>query len=330
MKEIPIMREERKKNIAKYSYEIGDPEDANSIALVGRALSSPIRLEILRLLGNESLMLSEIAEKLDLPLSSTSFHLKILEESKLLGADYSVKRKGSVRWYTFPGFDLSVTMRISNESHYAAPPPYTRRINIGDYVDAEFSHYCGMATEQSILMEDDPKDVFSEHRHDAQIIWSRNIGFVEYAISNNYTATGELSEVDLSLELCSEALGYNHNYPSDITFWMNGKELCTFRCPGDFGNRYGKYTPAWWYIDSTKYGLLTTVNILDSGVYLNGKLVNKRVCLDDLDLSHGNRTNIKIGIKDNAVHKGGFNLFGDKFGDYDQAILFGATYKSIN
>lgn len=327
MKEIKLTGEEIKKNIHKHSFEIGNPDDANEIALVGRALSSPIRLEILRLLGNESLMLSEIAEKLNLPLSSTSFHLKVLEESRLLGADYSIKRKGSVRWYTFSGYDLSITMRVDNEKPGAVPLPFTQAINIGDYIDAEFSRDCGMADEKGMIIENDPSDVFNARRHDAQILWSRNCGHVEYAISNRYAQMGVLSDINVSLELCSEALGYNHNYPSDITFWINGVELCTFHCPGDFGNRYGKFTPKWWYIDSTKYGLLTTINVLDSGVYLNGKQVNKNIDIAALRLDKGNRTSLKIGIKNTAVHKGGFNLFGDKFGDYDQPIVFNAVYK---
>ena len=164
---------------------------------------------------------------------------------------------------------------------------------------------------------------------DAQILWSRSNGFVEYAVQNGYALCGTLDEISFSLELCSEALGYNHNYPSDITFWINGVELCTFACPGDFGNRYGKFTPPWWFVDSTKYGLLTTISIMDSGVYLNGKLVNKNVDINALGLKESNRTLLKIGIKDDALHKGGFNIFGDKFGDYNQSIIFNATYKPI-
>ncbi len=314
-------------NRSYLKYAIDDPDDYNDIALIGRALSSPIRLEIIRLLGNESLTLSQIADKLDLPLSSTSFHLKMLEDCKLIGADYSVKRKGSVRWYTFSDFDLLISTRVSNDKQIDTPPPFSRNIRIGEYIDALFSSDCGIATERDIIMENSPNDVFIDGRRDAQVIWSRNYGFVEYAIENGYALAGELSEIGFSLELCSEALGYNHNYPSDITFWLNGVELCTFDCPGDFGNRYGKYTPSWWYPDSTKYGILVTINIIDSGVYLNGKLVNKHVNINKLDLKNGNRTLLKIGIKDDAVHKGGFNLFGDKFGDYNQSIVLNATYK---
>ena len=34
-----------------------------------------------------------------------------------------------------------------------------------------------------------------------------------------------------------------------------------------------------------------------------------------------------IEVKNNAQHPGGFNLFGSKFGDYAQPIIFTATYR---
>lgn len=306
--------------------DIGDEDDINNIALVGRAISSPTRLQIIKLLHKESLTMTQIADKLNMPLSSTSVHLHILEESKLVGADYSAKNKGTVKWYTFPKSYVTVLLRLQSLPS-SDIPPFSYNINIGDFVDAAFSDACGMATDSKLLIENQPNDVFTNERHDAQIIWSHGTGFIEYAIPNSYALVGEIDDINFSLELCSEARGYNHNYPSDITFWINDVELCTFNCPGDFGKRYGKYTPEWWFIESTKYGLLTNINIIESGVYLNGKLVNKHVDINKLDLKSGNRTTIKIGVKDDAVNKGGFNIFGEKFGDYNQAIVFNAVYK---
>lgn len=311
----------------KYDYEIGDTAASNDIALLGKALSSPTRLQIIRLLGNESLTLSQIADKLDLPLSSASMHIKILEECNLLGTDHSVKRKGSTKFYSFPNFDISITMRLQSNINKRRPASYVRSVKIGDYADASFAENCGIASETELLMENNPHDAFTVNRHDAQLIWSHGYGYLEYAISNEYAFIGILEELNFSLELCSEARGYNHNFPSDITFWINGVELCTFKCPGDYGNRYGKYTPDWWFPDSTKYGVLTTVAVVNEGVYLNGKAVGKHVGLPALNLKDGNRTTLKIGIKDNAVNKGGFNVFGEKFGDYAQDIVFNATYR---
>ena len=81
------------------------------------------------------------------------------------------------------------------------------------------------------------------------------------------------------------------------------------------------------YKESTKYGLLTTITIKENGIYLNEKLVDKNIRIDDLKLGEGNCNTIKIGVKDNATHKGGLNIFGEKFGDFSQAIIFTARYK---
>jgi len=35
---------------------------------------------------------------------------------------------------------------------------------------------------------------------------------------------------------------------------------------------------------------------------------------------------VKIGIKEDAAHKGGINIFGDGFGDYPQDIVLKLSY----
>ena len=114
----------------------------------------------------------------------------------------------------------------------------------------------------------------------------------------------------------------------DITFSINNVELYTWTCQGDYGDHYGKYTPSWWFIESTKYGDLVSISIRKDGVYFNGKIVNKDVTLSKLNLSNGNKTNFKIEVKEDARHCGGFNVFGEKFGNYNQPIKMVATYSN--
>lgn len=313
-----------------FSLSVIDPQDTNRIALIGRALSAPIRIEILRLLNVKPMLVSEIADALDIQISSAAFHVRTLEEADLISFDYSTKRKGTLKWYTY-GISkrLIINLREKDGEGVQAKTPYIQNINIGDYVDAEMTQDCGIATEREHIMENQPNRAFIPERHDAQIIWSKFHGSLTYAIPNDYAESGKLSEVSFSLELCSEARGYNDAYPSDITFWVNGVELCTWTCPGDYGDRYGKYTPPWWFPESTKYGLLTLVSIRDKGVYLNEKLINRHVTLKDLKLSNGNRTTFQFGVKKDAEHLGGFNVFGNKFGDYNQDIIFTAMYQNI-
>lgn len=49
-----------------------------------RALSDPIRLQVLELLRHQELCVCELAEKLDVRQSKLSFHLKTLKEAGLL------------------------------------------------------------------------------------------------------------------------------------------------------------------------------------------------------------------------------------------------------
>lgn len=307
-------------------FELKDEVDSQKIAAIGQALSSPTRVEIMRLLTAKPYLMSELAAKLNIQPSSAAFHLKLLENAGLLNTTFSTLGKGSSKWYSYGPRDVVLRLRPL-EGADNVPAPFTADISIGDYIDVRFSDQCGFASDRKVLMADNRQNAFHPERHDIQIIWNSFSGHVTYAISNAFTRTAQLSEISLSQELCSEAHGYNSDFPSDITFAINGKELCTWTCPGDFGDKYGMFTPSWWFPESTKYGLLTTVGVSDSGVTLNGKLVNKSVRLSDLQLDKGTFITYTIGVKDDALHKGGFNLFGDKFGNFNQAIKFTAAYK---
>ena len=77
-----------------------DMEAMEELCDLGKALSSPIRLKILQLLYEESLIIGEIARKLELPASSTAFHLKILEEAGLIRIEEQPGTRGNTRLCT--------------------------------------------------------------------------------------------------------------------------------------------------------------------------------------------------------------------------------------
>jgi ArsR family transcriptional regulator len=69
----------------------------NLTALAGfRALSEPIRLQIVELLRTQELCVCELCEKLDVKQSKLSFHLKALKEAGLL----SSYQKGRWTYYS--------------------------------------------------------------------------------------------------------------------------------------------------------------------------------------------------------------------------------------
>ena len=81
------------------TYDIENEEDLLKISELGRAISAPIRLSIIKLLNKKPMTLSEIAQELDIQPSSATFHLKILEDAKLIKAENNTSFKGSERGY---------------------------------------------------------------------------------------------------------------------------------------------------------------------------------------------------------------------------------------
>ena len=55
------------------------------------------------------------------------------------------------------------------------------------------------------------------------------------------------------------------------------------------------------------------------GMFINGQ--TDTCDFDDLKIYDGNAIKLTIGIKENAVHRGGLNLFGKNFGDYQQSLV---------
>lgn len=307
-------------------FELENDDDMMEIADVCRALSSPIRLEILKMLNNRNYIMSEIADELNLQPSSAAFHLKILENAKLITVNTSTKYKGTLRYYSYSIRDIMIRLRkVSDRQVFSTPVTYT--IKIGEYSDAAFSLYSGLASGEKLLVENHPGMMFGKERFQAEYLYNTRAGFLKYNIPNEYVKEGKLSELQISMEISSETFGYNEDYPSDITFSINGIELCTWTCPGSYGDKYGVYTPSWWYPESAKYGLLTTIKIKEKGVFINEEPFNRNIGLSNLNLSDGIYTEFKIEVKPNAKHCGGFCLFGENFGNHNQAIVFTAFYR---
>ena len=305
-------------------YDCEENSDINSILLLGRALSSYDRIKILQLLGIKQCSLSEIARELNIQPSSVAFHLKILIESGLVIVEENSNQK-TVKYSFGPsGIHIISTRQLPKKSNRLEP--YRESIPIGLFSDISLDESCGMSSEEEILIRDN-QELFSSKRTQAQIIWSRYNCFLEYTISNSYAKKHQLSSISFSMELCSEAMGYNPNYKSDVTVSVNGVELFTYTLKGDYGDRYGKFTPSWWFVESTKYGELVNFVVNDDGVFVNEKLVTSNIKLSNLKLEEGNKTTLRLEVKKDAKNCGGLNIFGENFGDYKQNIEFLAAYK---
>jgi len=192
---------------------------------------------------------------------------------------------------------------------------------IGLYTSCQVSAPCGLCSADGIIGLLDVPDTFLDpDRMKAGLMWFTR-GFVEYQFPNNARLSKHrISSMEFSIELSSEVPGTSADWPSDITVSVNGKDIGTWMSPGDFGDKRGVYTPDWWKLKGSQYGKLKGFRVNDTGTYVDGVKISP-VSLKDLDLDIHHSIRLRIGVKDDAKHPGGINIFGRGFGNYDQDIV---------
>jgi predicted transcriptional regulator len=287
------------------------------------ALASKTRLQILKLLNGRKLNVNEIAEELHLPQSTISTNITVLEKSGLITVESAAGKKGSQKLCSIPYDEVVVTLpgikkEVEQNIIEVAMP-------VGLYTDFEVNPPCGLCSTEGIIgFLDVPETFFNPKRAVASLVWFAR-GFIEYKFPNNLPANVDLKWLEISLELCSEALiatpETTREWPSDITMWLNGVEIGTWTSPGDFGGDVrGKFTPMWWKSAGSQYGLLKNWKVSEEGSFIDGTEISN-VTLADLDIRAHTSVKVRIGIKKNAANIGGVNIFGRGFGNYDQDIV---------
>jgi len=299
------------------NFLVVDPEDRQDVL---KGLASAVRVRILKLLHiRGSLNINEIAAALELPQSTISSNVQILEEAELIRCESQKARKGSQK-ICHSTFDEVLVMFKedmapirSNGIEVAMP--------LGLYTSCEVSSPCGICSDEGIIgLLDVPETFLDPDRMKAGLIWFTR-GYVEYQFPNNAKlANSEISAMEFSMELSSEVPGTSADWPSDITLWVNGIECGTWTSPGDFGDKRGVYTPEWWKLKGSQYGKLKTFRVGQNGTYVDGVRISG-VSLKDIDVNGHHSIRLRIGVREDALHPGGINIFGRGFGNYDQDIL---------
>lgn len=293
-------------------------DQEEQLVRIGKAFSSEVRIRILKLLCEYELNVNEIAEKLNIPTSSSAVHIKALEEAELIEAKLMPGIRGSKKVCYKVVEQLQIALFSEEDLKQQAE---VIKMPIGNFVDYHVVPTCGIVSEVGpIGEEDEPGCFYNPERTKAQLIWFGEAGYVEYRFPNTVLKTQEAKGLELSAELCSETHEYDLECPSDITVWINGIEAGTWECPSDFGGRRGKRNPAWWPDKNTQYGKLKTWRITEEGSFLDGALTNSAT-IHDYFLDKQDFISIRIGVKEDAVHRGGVNLFGECFGDHGQNIV---------
>jgi predicted transcriptional regulator len=285
-----------------------------------KALGSEVRVRILELLQNQELNVTEIARRLNIPQSTATTSILILEEAALIDSHTANGVKGGQKVCSARYKEFLITFNPPN--HPIEGNMIEVEMPVGLFTSYNVSSPCGLCSRDSIIgYLDVPGTFFSPDRIKAALVWFEK-GFVEYKFPNNalYLEKKIIKRLELSMEMSSEVPGTNKKWLSDISVWINEKEIGVWTSPGDFGDRRGKFTPLFWKLEGSQYGILTTWEVTDSGTFVDRRQVSG-VNLEDLHINDHHSVKVKIGIADNVKHVGGINIFGKGFGDYDQDII---------
>jgi predicted transcriptional regulator len=298
-------------------------EISNESLPVFEALASNVRLKIIVILAEESLNISELAETIGLSSAMMTMHIKKLEKAGIISTKM-VPGKAGVQKICILNIDQ---IQVDIPSKAKRPREFQQtEVSVGHYTDFDIEPTCGLATPEKIIGEfDEPRYFLHPERVNARILWFGK-GYVEYKIPNFLHSRFIPEEIEISMELSSEAPFTNNIWPSDITFYLNNVELGKWTSPGDFGDSRGKYTPAWWPGEVNQYGLLKHLRVTSEGTFIDGIKISD-VKLKDVEVSKKQWT-FRIGVQKDDVNVGGLTLFGAGFGNYNQDIVIRQYYSN--
>lgn len=284
-----------------------------------RGLASPLRLRILRLLLRQGpLNINQIAEALEQPQSTIAANVQILEDADLISATIGKAVKGQQK--VCAARYAEVVVNLDPEDPARERDVIEVEMPLGLYTTADVAAPCGLCSTEKILgMLDVPEYFLDPSRVKAALIWFGK-GYVEYKFPNNAkVVNADVKALEFVMELSSEVPGTNTDWPSDISLWVNGLKIGAWRCPGDYGDKRGRFTPAWWRLKGSQYGILTTWLVTDEGTFVGNEKISS-VTVADLNLADRHSIRLRLGIDENASQPGGVNIFGRGFGNHDQDI----------
>lgn len=295
--------------------------DAEKDFSVLKSAASPVRISILKLLADRGpLNVNEIAVTLELPQSSVSSNVQSLEQAGLLRTESQKARKKGSQKVCFAVYDeLIVTFhkntRVVDSNIIEVSMP------LGLYSNCSVTGPCGLCSVDGIIGFLDVPDTFLDPaRMKAALLWFTS-GYVEYQFPNNARLKGrEVERLECTMEISSEVPGTHVDWPSDITMYINDIEVGSWVSPGDFGDKRGAYTPDWWKLKGSQYGLLKSLHVSNEGAFVDWEKVSD-VTLDQLGLQAHQSIRVKLEVKASANYPGGLNIFGRGFGNYDQDLL---------
>ena len=241
---------------------------------VYEALASEVRLKMIHLLAEQEMNVKQLAEALGLSSAIMTMHVKKLEKAKIIETKMVPGRGGARKVCTLAANKIEII--FPNKQTSSDRRFHETIVSVGHYTDFHAEPTCGLATIEKVIgIFDEPRCFLDPERVNAKILWFGR-GFVEYKVPNYLMKHEHPKELDISFEISSEAPFANDNWPSDISFFLNGTLLGSWTSPGDFGGRgvRGKYTPDWWFAEINQYGLLKVLKINEKGTFIDGQKIS--------------------------------------------------------
>jgi len=283
-----------------------------------KALASEIRVSILYTLQKGPMNINDLAGILGFPQSTVATNVQVLEQCGLVESEMQKATKGTQKICRTSFSEYVIQFNDANVKHKDV---ITVEMPVGLYVHCSISPPCGLCSTRKVIGYLDATESFLEpDRVKAGLIWFEK-GSVQYQFPNNsYSSDRPVKKVEVSMELSSETPGTNSDWPSDITLEINNCCVGSWTSPGDFGDKRGKFTPEWWKLEGSQYGILTTWSVTESGTYINGKKISD-TRLQDLELDKHHSVRVSVGVREDSENVGGINIFGRGFGNHDQDIV---------
>jgi predicted transcriptional regulator len=308
--------------VARKSLHVDAAEDVLALDTL-KALGNETRLAILRYLGDRVVPVNQIAQDLGLPPSTATMHIVVLERARLLHTEMKPASRG-LQKVCARTYDELVIDLPRGEHHTREAIEHT--MPIGGFSDFEVEPTCGLAGTNGLIgYLDDPSSFYEPERVRAQLLWFRS-GYVEYRFPNRVPPGATVRSLQLTAEVCSEAPLHDPDWPSDISVWVNSVHLGEWTCPSDFGGVRGRLTPSWWEEKDSQFGVLKRWRITEAGTSIDG-LDLSAVDISSLGLRRSEPITVRIGVRSDAQHVGGINLFGREFGNYPQDLGLRLEYE---
>ncbi|NUU64089.1 ArsR/SmtB family transcription factor [Paenibacillus agri] len=285
---------------------------------VYEALASEVRLRIVDLLGEREMHIKELAAELHLSSAIVSSHVVKLQKAGIVS---SKMRRIDGGTYKYCSLSANYFLVKLTGASAVARKVVEVSVPVGHYTDLQVAPGCGiMGTDKVVGYCDDDARRFRDPCHaDTSVLWLDK-GYVEYKVPNYLFRDIAVQEIEISMEIGSEASHVNEKWPTDIIFTLNDRDLGRWTGPGESSKLRNSLTADYWKNEVNRRGLLKVLRINASGTFMDGQQISE-VTLADICWHHEQWT-FRVTAAEVNRRRGRLALYGCGSGNYEQDIVF--------